>query len=371
MYLTIKFIKKTALVINLVFAFSLLLAYIAKFIDPRHAEVLAIFGLAYPYFLIINLLFLLFWLVYSKKTAIVSLGIIILALIDMPRLIYFSNKKDCNQSGSSLKVMSWNVRLFDLYNWSHNTETRNRMFDLIKNEKADVLCLQEFFNSDIKNYFTTLDTLLVLQDVRYYHVAYSKTVKKKYHYGLAIFSKYPIIRKGHVRQDGKPLSSSNDCIYADIKTAEDTIRVYNMHLASIRFDNKTYSFIENIGRMKESERIHGFRFIISHLIQAFVQRAAQLDLVLRHINSSPFPIIACADLNDSPTSNAYQRLSKNLTDAFTICGSGMGTTYHGSFPGFRIDYIMTSNELRSSCFQTIPDELSDHHPISCKVLLKN
>ena len=47
-----------------------------------------------------------------------------------------------------MKVMSYNVRLFDLYNWSHNTATRNEILDLIRVEDPDILCLQEFVHAD-------------------------------------------------------------------------------------------------------------------------------------------------------------------------------------------------------------------------------
>ncbi|MFQ5335635.1 MAG: endonuclease/exonuclease/phosphatase family protein, partial [Flavobacteriales bacterium] len=348
-----KILQKTAIALNLLIATALLLGMIARCVDPRNAVVFAFFGLAYPYFIWLNLLCITLWLPFKKKYALISAAASLFWIADLPKIFGFHKMDTCIKMEDSIKVLSWNVRLFDLYNWSHNRDTRDKMLEFIRKENADVLCLQEFFNSDRKGYFTTLDTLLQIQDADHTHIAYTKTVKGVFHFGLAIFSRYPIVNKGRVRNDGKPLSSSNDCIYADIVKGKDTLRIYNMHLASIRFDRKAYDFMEHFGEVKGNERLQGISFIASHLALAFKERAAQLDIVLDHIRRCPYPIVACADLNDSPTSNAYHRLSDNLQDAFVQSGSGTGTTYHGHFPGYRIDYIYCSEELKTSCFNTI------------------
>ena len=60
---------------------------------------------------------------------------------------------------------------------------------------------------------------------------------------MAIYSKYPQVNKEtRIIQDKK---MSNTCIYSDIIIKGDTIRVYNIHLASNWFNNSYYSFINN------------------------------------------------------------------------------------------------------------------------------
>ena len=60
---------------------------------------------------------------------------------------------------------------------------------------------------------------------------------------MAIYSKYPQIDKGTVSIKGERVN--NTCIYSDMIIKSDTIRVYNVHLASNWFKNSDYSFFQN------------------------------------------------------------------------------------------------------------------------------
>ena len=41
--------------------------------------------------------------------------------------------------------MSFNVRLFDLYNWKNNQPNRNKIFQLLNRENPGILCFQEYY----------------------------------------------------------------------------------------------------------------------------------------------------------------------------------------------------------------------------------
>ena len=49
------------------------------------------------------------------------------------------------ENALSLKIMSYNVRLFDLYNWTKNEKTRDQILTFLKEEDADVICFQEYY----------------------------------------------------------------------------------------------------------------------------------------------------------------------------------------------------------------------------------
>jgi len=53
---------------------------------------------------------------------------------------------------------------------------------------------------------------------------------KKVKYGQAIFSKFPIVKSGSIEFP----NTANNAIYADIVKGSDTIRIYNVHLQSLR-----------------------------------------------------------------------------------------------------------------------------------------
>jgi endonuclease/exonuclease/phosphatase (EEP) superfamily protein YafD len=73
----------------------------------------------------------------------------------------------------------------------------------------------------------------------------------------------------------------------------------------------------------------------------------------------------CGDFNDTPVSYSYNQLTKNLGDSFTGSGRGLGATYIGRLPSYRIDYILHSEDLTPLNFQVSKIRLSDHYPISC------
>jgi len=113
-----------------------------------------------------------------------------------------------------------------------------------------------------------------------------------------------------------------------------------------------------------------FLKVISKINSAFIKRGYQTDIITEHINDSPYPVIICGDLNDTPTSYAYRILSKGLKDAFTGSGKGFGITYAGeNFPAFRIDYILHDDMFNAVNFTRNKISLSDHYPIS-SILIK-
>lgn len=264
--------------------------------------------------------------------------------------------------------MSYNVRVFDLYNWSNNGETKNKMFDMMRKEKPDIMCLQEFFHFADKRYFNTLDTLLELQSARQVHVEYTTTPNIS-HFGIATFSKHKIVDGGRIEFHEKGPTPNNICIYTDIQIGNDTIRVYNMHLASIHFKKNDYKMVEQLGDIETEKQIAGAKSMFTRLHLAFKKRAKQAELIAKQIALSPYPVILCGDFNDTPFSYSYNTISSNLIDAFQESGNGIGATYNGSFPAFRIDYIMHSRDLISTNYQTIPEKLSDHYPITCRIRL--
>jgi endonuclease/exonuclease/phosphatase family metal-dependent hydrolase len=94
-----------------------------------------------------------------------------------------------------------------------------------------------------------------------------------------------------------------------------------------------------------------------------------VDILSAHIRQSPYPTIVCGDFNDTPVSYTYHKMRGKLVDAFIESGSGIGNTYLGNFPSFRIDYIFHSKSFRSCCFRTDRINMSDHYPVMCTLSL--
>lgn len=265
-------------------------------------------------------------------------------------------------SPQELKVLTYNVRLFGYYNTKKPIENRNAIFKVLEKEQADVICFQEFYHNEKKGVFSTRDTLLKFLPNKYYHERFTHALTGKQYFGVALFSKYPIINKGSVPFSNDP---NNFCIYADLKVGGDTIRVYNAHLQSIRFKPEDYALME--GNKNQEHLEQGGKRIVRRLIRAFTKREEQVERVLKDIQRSPYKVILCGDFNDPPTSYTYGTFSKVLNDSFIEAGKGIGNTYIGVFPSFRIDYILHSKEMKAVDYQTLPEELSDHHAITARL----
>ncbi|MBL4624261.1 MAG: endonuclease/exonuclease/phosphatase family protein [Flavobacteriales bacterium] len=353
-------IDKLVFILNSVFSILLLVTYLAAFVSPGIFWPLAFFGLVYPFLLAINVLFAVYWLIKFKRQVLLPLIVIGCGWVQLTNFVQLGGSDATNEG---FKVMSYNVRLFDLYNWSNNKQTRNKMFELVDEQNADILCLQEFFYSEKKGYFNTLDTLIEFQKAKNYHTAYTAT-KLKHNFGIATLSKFPILYRGTVKLEN---AKNNICIYTDILVNTDTIRIYNMHLASVHLGKENYEFIEHINSQETEEQIDGSKKIAELLKNAFVRRAKQSKTIATHIAQSPYHVVVCGDFNDTPSSYAYRTISKDLCDGFIDSGSGIGASYNSSIPIFRIDYILHDEGLCSSNFKTISEDLSDHFPITTTI----
>lgn len=359
------FLKRLILILNIVAVFCLILSYLSSYISPVTNSWLPFFGLAYPFILLGNFIFILIWIPINWKMCLISIGTILIGTNHLTNTYAISLPGKPNHTENSINVMSYNVRLFDLYNWSKNKDTRNRIFDYLKNKNPDIICFQEFFHADNPKYFITKDTLTTFLKAKHVHDEYTLSTKKGHRFGSAIFSSYPIINTGKIVFSN---DTNNICIYADLAIHNDTVRVYNAHIASIRFQPEDYEALAWKDQSQNIKRSNNSR-IIERMSKAYVKRYEQIMTLKRHLEKSPHPIILCGDFNDSSVSYFYRQINSLLSDAFVESGSGLGNTYIAGFPSFRIDYIFKSDNIKSFNFNIQQKTLSDHQAISAQLIL--
>jgi endonuclease/exonuclease/phosphatase family metal-dependent hydrolase len=191
------------------------------------------------------------------------------------------------------------------------------------------------------------------------HVYYTDRVPRKINFGIATFSKYPIIHKEAIDFE----ESLNGCMSSDLVIGSDTVRVYNCHLQSIRLRKDYHDLLDSLIFNYSEKQLDELKDISVRMKQAYIQRAEQADLLAKHIRSSPYPVIVCGDFNDTPISYTYHKLARNLRDAFIEAGSGIGNTFRGNLPYARIDYILYSDSLQAHHYRTYKTDLSDHYPV--------
>lgn len=350
--------KKLFVFINIICGISLLVTTIGCFVNPSYYWPFAFLGFIFPFFVFINLLLALFWLLTkNKKYALVSLVPLIFTFPFLHRSFTISTKKN---EEKGVKIITYNVRNFDLYNWSHNKETRRKMFDLLLAEKPDILCLQEFYSDSAT--FNNIQDLKEELGFKYYH--YGKTVvykgKKGYRtWGIITFSKYPIIAKDVIDFDN---SVGNSCIYSDIKINDTTIRIYNLHMQSIHFGYNDYKYLDQIQENQDANTTET-KNILRKIKKAAVKRGKQVNEVLKSIDECKTAKIICGDFNDPPVSYTYQKISKNMIDVHVSNGFGFGRTYSKIIPTLRIDYLLLDPYFTINSYKVIDEEYSDHYPI--------
>lgn len=350
---------------------GLLFAYLNPFVHPNTLKILPFFGLAYPIILLFTLLFLIIWTIVRSRMSILVLFVLLIGgKLHFRMIAIGSDPSNQPEKEEQLHVMSYNVRLFDLYTSTveNRYENRNKIFEFLKEMDADIMCFQEFYHQDKPTKFTTRDSIIQFMQIRHYHERYAHKLRGRQNFGVAILSKYPIISKGDVIFEQQSEQDFNYCIFADVVKGSDTFRIYNVHLQSIRLQNSEYAVFDPQITVKEEKPI--WKLLIEKLQTAFPKRADQARKVMQHVITSPYPAIVCGDFNDTPMSYTYHQFNKHLIDAYRNTSKGIGATYVGKVPAGRIDYIFHSKNLQSTQFNIQNEVFSDHRAISAHVYKK-
>lgn len=358
---------------------GLILSYLSVYINPKDLWIAALFGLAYPYLLVLNLIMIIYWSVQLKKEILISLITILIGWNNLQNFIrppvlsnLNSNRRESKteylkDTGNTVMIdfLSYNVRLFNYYKWLETPDAKDGILRLISERKPDILCLQEIFLTGEKGTLTIDSLRNKTGKAPFSHVTWALSKNGKKNYGIATFSRFPIVNKGDIRFP----NTINLSIFTDVKINNDTIRIYNNHLQSVRLRKKSYSFLKTLNNIDEEETIDEIKDISFRLKHAFTLRAKQAKVIARHIKNSPYPVMVCGDFNDTPVSYSYHKIRGKLKDAFVESGTGIGNTYLGRFPSYRIDYILHSDNIKSSHFKTIRVNYSDHYPVTCNLYL--
>jgi endonuclease/exonuclease/phosphatase family metal-dependent hydrolase len=362
------FFFRIILLLNFITICGLLAAYLSNYIPPSMFSWFAFAGLIYPFFLISNLIFVVFWLITRKRYALISIIAILIGWNQLGRFIRIFPKNEKPKT-ESVKVMTYNIQNFFNKNISstkyiENFKNREKIIDFIEAQNADIICLQEMFfdREDIHVYPEKLGNTLGCK--HYYYENYFDNQSKKID-AIATFSKYKIIDTGHFTFDNKSIG-----IFTDLLIKDDTLRVYNLHLASIQFKKEDYEFVSDIAKNTDQQNFKiKFRKILSKLNEAFIKRSRQVDIITEHLKTCEYPVMICGDFNDTPCSYTYQQIAGPLKDSFIESGKGVAETFAGDdFPSLRIDYILHSESISTASFQRHRINLSDHFPVTTEVI---
>ena len=331
---------------NIVITVLTFVAYVLPFLAPKMFPLLSVLTLILPLFLILNALFFMYWMLQLKRQLILS-GLVLLFGITFINKFYNLSSTDLEEEEKDFTVMSYNVRLFNLFDWVAEENLGNTILNFINEQNPDILCIQEYSENakvDLRVYK--------------YKAVFMEGIQIKT--GQAIFSKYPIFNQGEL----KIQTSGNNIIYADIKKGLDTIRVYNIHLQSIKISPDVDEISEHVDSINQNRS----KQLFSRIREAFKKQEYQADLLVNHKNECSYPVIICGDMNNSPFSYVYRNIKSDLNDCFEDAGNGFGQTYKFKYYPARIDYIFASKKMQVKSFKTFTKvEYSDHFPIMARL----
>jgi endonuclease/exonuclease/phosphatase family metal-dependent hydrolase len=344
-------IKNIILTINILASVSLIGSYVSQFIPPDFWWIPSLLGLVYPYLLVIHLILIFFWLLVKPRYSLISVFVILLGWGMLNRFIQLDGRKG---DKSDIRLVSYNVKNFAGQGKNSSRELANVIKGFLKQDEPDIICLQEVklrtnkvFNlEEAKNEFSK---------IKHYQYARSGNTL-----GSVTMTSFPIVKMEEIRFE----NSVNIAICTDVLCNKQIFRIFNIHLQSYRIDPDQYDIIETPIITKKKD-IADLRELVRKYKKAMEMRAVQSRLIRKKIKESPYPVIVCGDFNDTPSSYAYRKTKGWLKDAFVASGKGIGQTYSGKLPSFRIDYILYSSALKSYNFEIHKIPYSDHFPISC------
>jgi len=234
------------------------------------------------------------------------------------------------------------LRLFNLYNWIPEKNIETKIVEFIKDEAPDILCIQEYHPHEHI-------------DLSFFKYQYEELSGEKTKYGQAIFSQYPIINSGSIEFP----DTANNAVFADIVKGVDTLRVYNIHLESLRINTKVESL-----KKENSERL------FNRIGKTFKMQQFQTELFLMHKRQCHYKMMICGDFNNTEFSYVYRKIKDELNDTFKQAGSGFGRTYAFKFFPIRIDFILTDKAFNIKNHKSYNKNYSDHFPIMSTLSLE-
>ena len=366
---------------------GLLLSTLAERVPAGQLSLAPLLALTVPLWLLLLGVVALVWLLRRRRIALLPLAALVLAwpqvqrglplhlghllaaqnggvadLSDDPTKKYLPN----HAAPGTLRLLSANVRIFNVYAHLREAEPAApaHMLNWLAASPADVLCLQEYYDqpdaSGRDSVFRTSERL-GQRSGRQAFVSKSLTNRAGAVFGLAIFSRLPVVGRGEL-SFGR--LTQNHAMWVDVVLPGppvDTVRVFNAHLQSMSLDEADIVAAGSSRTGLESKS----RGLLRRFVRGAAARAWQADTLLAHVRRSPYPVLLAGDLNDPPYSYAYNALAGAMQNAWASTGFGPGNTYHGRLPPLlRIDQQFATpawQVLDCRIHHEIP--YSDHFPV--------
>ena len=355
----VRFFGVTSRVLMLIVAGSLVLSYLSVLVNPAKAWGLSLIGLSFVPLSMVNL-FLLLWAVKRRsRSFFIPLLALVPSLFFVGRYVQIPSDSKPVATDPEIKLVSYNVGRFALQDSRSGASDRRQcadsIFSFLREQDADIICLQEFMISDLNQ----VRSYLARQMCDYKAEFYLFPMADGSAFGNVTLSRFPVVAKGKIKFDG----SSNLAIYTDYEIHDRRLRVYNCH-----FESYNISLPGVLRGLLHADKAV-FSAAGTKMKKSITRRPRQVDKVFMDIEKCPVEAFVCGDFNDNPMSYSYYRMTRGRRDSFVEAGQGFGSTFARMWPLLRIDYILLPERFKAIDHLTPRIGFSDHYPVITTVEL--
>lgn len=334
----------------------MLLTGYSYYLHPANHPLFSIAGMAFPFFVVVNLAFLIVFLLFKWTRAWVPL--LGFALAYIPIRIYMPIHTPVDMPDGVLKVISYNVCAYGgNYKYNNGFET---IRDYLHDEQPDIVCLQEdtdntrhYVFKEYEKTFPYNDTIVLCNTLASFNC-------------LGIHTRFPIIRREKIDYETE---MNNGSAAWWLKVGEDTLIVINNHFESCHLNSEDREQYRHIikGEMNRDSMTTESKLLFVKLAEANAKRSLQIDRVCEYVREHEgYSILVCGDFNDNPLSYSCYAMSQLLTDCFVESGRGIGLSYNQKAFPLRIDHLFCSSDIQPyNCKIDDKMDASDHYPLLC------
>ncbi len=275
-------------------------------------------------------------------------------------LRYTSIKKNKDIKSSTYSIFNFNTYGLRIpYKNSQQLSNQDIILNLVNQSNYTLACFQEFPMKGSRHglFYEKLINGLVLP---FKSLSEYSSEEKSTQLILVTASAFPILNEEVLYYNNRAFA-----LITDIQFPERIIRVYNIHLQSVKFtqERKLLEFNDNNNSISIIKQITG---AIKKLNIAFIHREEETDQLTTKIKNSPYPVIIAGDLNDTQASYTYNKIRTGLKDASSVAKRGIKSTYKYSTIPLNIDFIFHDKKILSSDYKQIKLTISDHYAIATR-----
>ena len=251
--------------------------------------------------------------------------------------------------------------------WTYNRKRQpNKIFTYILKQDPDIVIMQETSLSPI--HYEDIPAVNVMLDSINDRYPY----REHGYHDVVILSKFPYTRQHFDHID--PCYIDPDCTseynfdfeaYDVMMPGEKVIRIMGCHLHPIGLRKRQKQLFKEVtdGKVRDRSGMEQVKSeLIDRLLNAYVQRAGEAQLIRTAIDMSGGDLVMCGDFNDTPASWCYRTiLGDDMHDAYRELHRGYLNTYREDRFLFHIDHVLYRGDLRAVSYERGESVTSDHY----------